>query len=134
MRPLTILAVTLCALSIPGCREDNPLDIDDDGDGYSEFEGDCNDTDPTLNPDTTWYADQDLDGFGNVHIKRTECEAPDSTTDILAWVRDPTEFDCDDEDDTIFPGATELCDGLDNDCDDVLSDPELDLDEDGWIE
>jgi hypothetical protein len=30
---------------------ENPQNIDDDGDGYSEAEGDCNDNDPAIHPD-----------------------------------------------------------------------------------
>jgi len=40
--------------------------------------------------------------------------------------------DCDDEAPEIYPGAEEICDGLDNDCDDVLLDGEVDADGDGW--
>ena len=49
------------------------------------------------------------------------------------------ESDCDDTDNTVFPGADELCDGVDNDCDgDVDEDPVegtttfLDADGDGY--
>ncbi len=41
--------------------------------------------------------------------------------------------DCDDTDPLTFPGATELCDGLDNDCDDVVPEDELDGDGDGMF-
>jgi len=59
------------------------------------------------------------------------------------------EVDCDDNDDTSFPGATELCeDGRDNDCDgaaDALDDdcdpgpdpdagPDADVDDDAWAD
>lgn len=47
---------------------DDPLDRDDDGDGYSENAGDCDDTDDTLSPaeiDICDAVDQDCDGYIN---------------------------------------------------------------------
>ncbi|MDP7112092.1 MAG: putative metal-binding motif-containing protein, partial [Myxococcota bacterium] len=40
--------------------------------------------------------------------------------------------DCDDTDETSYPGADEVCDGQDNDCDGVLPTDEEDGDGDGW--
>ena len=44
----------------------DPNDIDDDGDGYSEIQNDCDDSDPTIYPEATETAgdgiDQDCDG------------------------------------------------------------------------
>lgn len=42
--------------------------------------------------------------------------------------------DCNDSDDTIYPGATELCDGLDNNCNSLLLSEEIDHDSDGYVE
>ena len=42
--------------------------------------------------------------------------------------------DCDDRNASIYPGAEEICDGADSDCDGTIPDDELtDQDGDGWI-
>jgi large repetitive protein len=121
-------------------------DVDDDGygngaaatqrcvrpTGYSSVAEDCDDTVSEVNPSAseicnlldddcdgdvdgsavdadTWYADADEDGYGDAATGLRFCDAP------LGRVADGT--DCDDQQDTVFPGGPEICDGLDNDCD-----------------
>lgn len=42
-------------------------------------------------------------------------------------------IDCDDSDPETYPGAVELCDGKDNDCDATIPGDEVDGDWDGWM-
>ena len=100
--------------------------------GYVTNKLDCDDTDASLNPDTLWYLDDDNDAFGGDYNSKTQCEQP-----LGSYVRQGN--DCDDADNTSYPGATELCDGRYNNCDDRISgsDPapenELDNDGDGYV-
>lgn len=56
------------------------------------------------------YIDADGDGFGSFAERITVC-------DTLPEGYAQTSDDCDDSDTGTFPGAPELCDGEDNDCD-----------------
>lgn len=60
----------------------DPLDIDDDGDDYTENQGDCDDEDPTISPDETDVCDGEDD----------DC---DEEIDEDADQEDPTEPDTD---------------------------------------
>jgi len=57
----------------------------------------------------TFYADHDGDGFGNSDQSVKACSAPPG------FVTDFT--DCNDLNPTIHPGAKEICNGIDDDCD-----------------
>ena len=104
---------------------------DQDADGY-EFSVDCDDNNFAVYPGapeicdgidnncnqetdeglvfTTYYADFDGDGFGDLGNPLYSCfvSAPSG------FVADST--DCYDLNASSYPGASELCDGLDNDC------------------
>ena len=77
-----------------------PTEVDDDGDGDLACL-DCDDGNPLLNLD-----DADVDGYDTCHD------------------------DCDDTDAAVFPGADEICDGVDNDCNEE-TDETADTDADG---
>jgi len=65
-------------------------------------------------------------GDWQVYFTRIGCAAPDSDGDGA-----PADVDCNDLDASVFPGAPELCDGKDNDCDGLVPDIEADADADG---
>ncbi|MDP2317413.1 MAG: MopE-related protein [Pseudomonadota bacterium] len=78
----------------------------------------------TLPP--TWYADLDGDGYGRATAARAACEAPDAYVDNAD--------DCDDAHGAVFPGATERCNGLDDDCDGLGDDTDPDLSRAEWYQ
>ena len=77
-------------------------------DGYLISAGDCDDTDPDVGEPVPWYTDDDHDGWGS-DLAEEACENPGDLADV--------DGDCNDNKSNINPGATELCDGVDNDCD-----------------
>jgi len=125
--------------------------VDEDGDGY-DADIDCDDLNPASNPGaveicdgldnncngvvddspsdaTWWYADVDGDGYGDSSTAQQLCDGPPD------WVDNGD--DCDDADASVNPEATEVCDGVDQDCDGTADDGTgttlyADRDEDGY--
>jgi len=92
------------ALSIDPC-------LDTDADGFNTSEGDCDDSDPSSNPDGNEIPDgrdNDCDGIRDEGTVLYDDDG-DGVNELLG--------DCDDDDVTVFPGAVELPDdGIDQDC------------------
>ena len=121
--------------------------VDNDGDGYGDaivedcsqppmtalIDGDCNDMDATIHPMATeicdsidqncdgtvdegvtsvFYVDNDGDGYGDTTQTVGACTVPEGAS--------VTGGDCEDSAADVYPGAPELCDGLDNNCDNVV--------------
>ena len=126
------------------------LDGDDDGYGagtpvndcqapgpdYVQQDGDCNDNDATVNPGVSeicngidddcngliddglvnqdWYLDADSDTYG-AGTPVNDCQAPGPDYVLLSG-------DCDDADAAVNPGATEVCNDIDDDCNGLIDD------------
>lgn len=103
-------------------------------DGYISTGGDCDDGESTVNPagtevcdaldnncdglvdeglTTVYYTDADGDGFGDDDTVAETCE--DLPADAVT-----VGGDCNDERDDVSPSAEEVCDLVDNDCDDAV--------------
>ena len=113
-----------------GADASTPL-IDEDGDGYGADE-DCDDLDVTRHPNADEWCDgvdNDCDGTIDNDPMDAIAQWPDEDGDghgdtdgkILGCVKEDRFVeqtgDCDDDDNTIYPGAEEICDGVDNNCD-----------------
>lgn len=151
-----ILSISIIQI---GCRSDVKTTVvepsgetvvyDSDGDGYYSDE-DCDDLDSNTHPNAAelcdnmdnncdgvvdegvllvFYLDADSDGFGDATQEMWACEQN------LGYV--PNDNDCDDSSDAIYPSAPEICDGLDNNCDNNIDENVsllfyLDADNDGF--
>ncbi len=127
---------------------------DSDGDGYQQAGccngavcgRDCGDESSAISPEGIEVCngfDDDCDstfdeGVERVHFRDVDGDGfgDNASSTMRACIEDPlwtqTGDDCDDRDRTVFPGAPQLCDGIDNDCN-GSDDPDTDNDRDGHL-
>jgi hypothetical protein len=112
-----VRAVRACAPP-SGLHVANADDCDDnDADTHPGAEETCDgfddDCDEVVDEDavdaSAWYPDADGDSWGVAEGAVQACERPGS-----AWAE--ASGDCEDTVETVHPGASEICDGIDNDC------------------
>lgn len=118
---LSLVNVGICRAGYRGCLPD--------GSGYGSCNGsvyphpevcdmvdnDCNGFyDDNAVDAPIWYQDSDSDGFGTSAVTAKLCPPPFGGG--IAGYSDNTR-DCDDSNVNTYPGATEWCDGINNDCD-----------------
>ena len=75
---------------------------------------DCNDNDPLEHPNQAWYEDLDADGYGSGNML-SSCQRP--TSGYVPSELTSTNGDCNDNDPLVSPGSTEVCNGVDDNCD-----------------
>ena len=81
--------------------------------GYVVNSTDCNDGNAAINPNTIWYLDADNDNY-YTGSGVTQCASPGAGYKMSGLLGGS---DCNDNSANIYPGAVEICNNIDDDCD-----------------
>lgn len=148
MRIASLLPPLLILIGCPEPIIDDPVKTVDSGEtdtagppcDDADSDGDCDDVDcepddATIGPSVveicdeidnncdgeidegvvvTYYIDADFDGFGDPSAPRTACTEPVGYTSNSG--------DCNDDEVDAYPGSPEVCDNIDNDCNNLIDD------------
>ena len=83
--------------------------------GYVTNDLDCDDGDPNEHPNQIWYKDADSDGYSDGVVNTTFCTRPTNFKVFSELIS--ISGDCDDTDQNQSPGAPEVCNEEDDNCD-----------------
>ena len=113
------------------CANSKHSDWDQDGDGWKSCLGDCDDTDPNVNPGAFEIENNKDDNCNGV-----KDEAFDEMVDLDFDGFSPFEGDCSEGDPNIHPNVEEVFNGYDDNCDGLIDNNTegYDDDEDGLTE
>ncbi len=143
--------ISTLTVLLEGISQADIENIDNDGDGFTENGGDCDDGDDAIYPgapercngidddcDGVVPADESEDNDGDGAVGCDDCDDTDPAlnqqdNDFDSWTT--CEGDCDDTTSSISPGVLEACNGIDDDCDGAVpSNETTDADGDGYVE
>ena len=108
-------------ISMQNAFEENPEKCD-------YIDNDCDEEVDNLAEDALiWYLDEDQDQYGNQNFFIQACENPGGFTKVTTDADGNELFDCDDQNRLVFPGAAEVCDTVDNDCNRLIDEDDPNL-------